>query len=166
MAWGKFAHVLAKRFQSFHLRSHHQFAFRGVAVVKRNDANRVTTDEPLVLLNIVQDEGKHAFQMMGECCSVLPVQSQNHFAIAARLVGVCPCFSAQLLVVVNLSVHGQSGPGLFVDEGLGTATYVYNGQPLVRENGTLVLEYTGPVRAAMSLAFRNGQRCRTQVVSR
>ena len=58
---------------------------------------------------------------------MLPVQSQDHFAIAARLVGICTCFSAQLLVVINLSVYGQSGPGLFIDKGLSTATDVYNG---------------------------------------
>ena len=96
-------------------------------------------------------------QMMHQIPSVLAVEGQNDFAIAASHKWVITACIAQFLVVVNFSVDGKGNACIGVNQGLSTACDIDNRQSFMCQNGVFMLIYTAPIRSSVTLALGNLQ---------
>ena len=73
----EFANILTQGFEPLHFRCDHQSTIGGVAVVQWNNPNGVAANQPGIFLDVVEYEGKHAFQVMGKVHTMLPVQAED-----------------------------------------------------------------------------------------
>ena len=82
----------------------------------------------------MQDKGKNAVHAVQEILWIaLVVEIEKNLAIrgSLKIVGLAEV-AAQFLVVVDFGVGRQDGAGAAVDQRLGAALHIDNGQPLVQ----------------------------------
>ena len=67
-------------------------------------------------------------------------------------------------MVVNLAVHRKRSSGFRIQQGLGAARNIHNGQSFMGQDGAFVLEHSGPIGSAVPLPFRNGEGCCSELI--
>ena len=157
LTWRKEAHVVAGVHQSLHFRGHPQAPCVIGSVIEGNDADGIAGDDPRVRCRIEQHKGVHAGQVLDEVPSVLPVEGEDDLAIAAGLEWIVTTGSTgtpgfEVDVVVNLSVDGEHSARIRIDERLGTAEHIDNGESFMRDDGRRKFTDAGPIRSSMLLA--------------
>lgn len=117
---------------------------RGTAlvVVERLDAEGVACEKEAAVAAVVDDEGKHAAEAVGERIAPLFVAVNEHLGVAARAEHVSGGLKlgAQFAVVVDLAVEAQNREAIGALHGLAAVGEVDDGEALEAERHLIAQE--------------------------
>ncbi|KAH9409701.1 hypothetical protein TYRP_010712 [Tyrophagus putrescentiae] len=122
------------------------------AVVQSGDADWVPSCEKALLLDVVEDKGVHAIEVLHKLLTAqLLVEVHDHFTVRVGDKGaVLQQLVLQHFVVVNLAVHRQNELLVLAENGLRARLNAHNGQSLVAKDVVARDDASRPVRATVA----------------
>ena len=119
--------------------------------IQRDHPDGVAGDQELVPFHVVERERENPTEFLQEIRPPVTVESQDDLAVTAcpELIfpGIAP---AELLMVVDLAVHGQNQLSVRRNQGLSTRLRIHDTQAFVAQHGAASAPYTAPVRSAVT----------------
>src|ERR1051326_826710 len=134
------------------------------ADIERYNTDRIACDQIAVATRVVEHEGKdpiHAIQELARLRLVIEVEDDLAIGGGLKIVPAAKS-SAQVLVVINLAVHGEDIAVQRVYQRLRPMLDVDDREPLVGEYRVFVRVDAAPIGAAVAKFLGHGEREPTQ----